>query len=605
MDCFNEEIRDRNIAAFEKVCGYIPEEYDYGKELYKTELAKNGEQILFVRNHSTDDYIRMNSLFNPSYEASRWAEKFEFENMRTTAVILGISSGYYLRAIINKMRLDTIFIVYEPNEELLRFVLDNIDISDILLHERVVVITSHMGNGVFYERLKENVVVGKIQAKAIITPGYAYNDNFIQICKQVTVVNMMNVNYQREIGQVNIKNMFYSFKHLSENRVIFDMKSVFKDVDIPAIVVAAGPSLNNNIDELKKAKNKALIIAVDRAVSTLQDHGIEPDMVATVDSVKSSKFLDYDIARDKPLIADYAANMETQKKYNGRMIYIHAGPYVPFIPGMKDKIIIQADIGGSVATAVFLTCADIGIKNIILVGQDLALLGDKSHSDGSDEGTLVHEDKIPVKGINGDIVYTHIDWKRFKDFYESQIALRPEIRVIDATEGGAYIEGTEISKLSDIIDELCTKEVDIEGIIQSIPYAQSREDSIRTVELMDKWIEQVELIRKNAIELELITSQLYKICRYGDITDIKNRKKIDKFDKLRIQIYEQAPVYKLLTENWFEELYSIPDEIYFIRNNDEGLNAFKQANEFYKVLPQYCDSFREMIEEIFEKHKDV
>ena len=104
MDCFNEEIRDRNIAAFEKVCGYIPEEYDYSKELYKTELAKNGEQILLVRNHSTDDYIRMNSLFNPSYEASRWAEKFEFENMRTTAVILGISSGYYLRAIINKMR---------------------------------------------------------------------------------------------------------------------------------------------------------------------------------------------------------------------------------------------------------------------------------------------------------------------------------------------------------------------------------------------------------------------------------------------------------------------------------------------------------------------
>lgn len=52
---------------------------------------------------------------------------------------------------------------------------------------------------------------------------------------------------------------------------------------IPAIVVSAGPSLNNNIMELKKAVGKAFIIAVDTAVKPLVKAGIIPDMFAMLD----------------------------------------------------------------------------------------------------------------------------------------------------------------------------------------------------------------------------------------------------------------------------------------------------------------------------------
>ena len=39
--------------------------------------------------------------------------------------------------------------------------------------------------------------------------------------------------------------------------------------------------------------------------------------------------------------------------------------------------------GGSVATNVFSLLYKIGLKTIILVGQDLALTGNKSHADGT------------------------------------------------------------------------------------------------------------------------------------------------------------------------------------------------------------------------------
>lgn len=49
----------------------------------------------------------------------------------------------------------------------------------------------------------------------------------------------------------------------------------------------------------------------------------------------------------------------------------------------------------------------------------------------------------------------------YKKWYEDFIEVNTEIRVIDATEGGAYIEGTEVMTLEKAINELCIKEVDI------------------------------------------------------------------------------------------------------------------------------------------------
>lgn len=49
-------------------------------------------------------------------------------------------------------------------------------------------------------------------------------------------------------------------------------------LDTTGIVVAAGPSLNKNIYELKKAKGKAFIVAVDTAIKPLLKAGIVPDM---------------------------------------------------------------------------------------------------------------------------------------------------------------------------------------------------------------------------------------------------------------------------------------------------------------------------------------
>ncbi|WP_373845633.1 6-hydroxymethylpterin diphosphokinase MptE-like protein, partial [Clostridium sp.] len=76
---------------------------------------------------------------------------------------------------------------------------------------------------------------------------------------------------------IGIENNFTNMKKLIESPSIECVKDKYKD--IPAIIVSAGPSLDKNISELKRAEGKALIIATDAVLTTLKNHGIVPDAV--------------------------------------------------------------------------------------------------------------------------------------------------------------------------------------------------------------------------------------------------------------------------------------------------------------------------------------
>lgn len=54
--------------------------------------------------------------------------------------------------------------------------------------------------------------------------------------------------------------------------------------------------------------------------------------------------------------------------------------------------------GGSVATNAFSLLYKIGLKTIILVGQDLALTGNKSHADGTfqEKDARNRNDRLPM-----------------------------------------------------------------------------------------------------------------------------------------------------------------------------------------------------------------
>lgn len=79
-------------------------------------------------------------------------------------------------------------------------------------------------------------------------------------------------------------------------------------------MVAAGPSLNKNIQVLKKAKNRLFILAVDTAVKPLIKAGIKPDAFITIDAKKSPDLIKIDGAETIPVIAPPTAGYKNHGK---------------------------------------------------------------------------------------------------------------------------------------------------------------------------------------------------------------------------------------------------------------------------------------------------
>ncbi len=101
------------------------------------------------------------------------------------------------------------------------------------------------------------------------------------------------------------------------------------------------------------------------------------------------------------------------------------------------------------------------------MGQDLAFTGGKSHTSGI-EGALGDNDKyiksrclMEVEGIDGTMLQTDFQMWYYKQWFEKAIRDGGDrMRVIDATEGGAKIEGAENMKMSEVVAGECPAEFD-------------------------------------------------------------------------------------------------------------------------------------------------
>ncbi|WP_026509872.1 motility associated factor glycosyltransferase family protein [Butyrivibrio sp. LC3010] len=601
----SEEIREKNFREFEKRYGFRPQIDTNEDNYYRMELAKNGDPILFIKGAGLNGAdLRMNSEYDPVYESKRWVERFEFINRMTIVLLMGFGVGYSLGALVKKLRPDTKFYVYEPQESVFSYVCGCVDITDFINHPRIFMYVSKEQQGLYVNDVMMNMITYSSETEKIYSPYYAENKEFEECCAALTTIMNAQSNYQQNRGRISLKCRLYAWNHMRNASLLKDLRAVIPE-GMPAVIVSAGPSLNKNVDVLKRIKGHALIISSDRAINVLDDHGIEPDMVVTAEPVKDPAFLKYKVAEKIPLLCSMQANSESQKLFKGRCIYFHTFRYEHALFGDRVEADFQGlDLGGNVSGACFVACERLGIKTIILIGQDMAYLDGKHHADKSDSGgdDARNLETIEIPGALGGTVKSCAMWREFRDFFERRIKLNPTLRVIDATEGGALIHGSEVMTLSAVADKLEENTYDITNAVRNLPKAQTDEEYEDTVVKLQKWCDDLDMIARNSEEIATICNQLLNVCKYQDISDKKNNNKINKLDNLRDEIYKTV-INSLMEDLWVEDLYSIPGYQFMIRNNEEAIPVFEDAKKYYAHLPEDCKSLKEAILEAIEEGK--
>lgn len=484
------------MSLFEENVKFLQREYPYIKieqqEEHKAfwDNSMMNEGIVGVEQNGTNLYL--NSRYEAKLWASQWCEQFENVTYRTKFIVLGIINGMYIQALHEKYPDNTI-IFCEIYPELEQIALEHVDFSKIV-DRNVFPVMGKERRRAFKDYL--NTMIAYSDYKQIIfctTPNYAKVDAQTYQAFRSIYMNRMeqlffgrntlisDEGYRRESF---LNNLFIFPKQYVLGQLVENMKGT--DVsDRAAIIVSAGPSLDKNIALLKEAKNKALLIAVDAAARPMVKVGVCPDLIVTIDPVKDESILQQEDLLKCPMVPNSYSHYKTLRQHQGPLYFpTSETKYSEMIYRRYGKEMYRLESGGSVANNALSLAELLGFHTVILVGQDLAYPNGKVHAQeavyqnclDNDIDTSEKDRYFEVDANDGGKVLTEGNMDAYRRWFEEKAA-EGVTRIINATEGGARIKGTEIMTLKEALAETCQGKADLhfDGLMYAKETAFSKE----------------------------------------------------------------------------------------------------------------------------------
>lgn len=431
-----------------------------------------GKQVLYAVRHEAEqeEIVQLDSLYDSASLLELWSAGHKtLSGYQAKCIFCGFGNGMYVRKVLQQGDDTLKVLVYEPSEELFLFVQEHFAIEDVLQDTRVKVIIGDANS--FEDELYRMVTYSDLEN--LVYQAYPnYDRLFLEAVKQAdqAVQAMYNSiratqNVLGRYGRLYTANGLLNVRHFLEGRSIYDFYSSVEK-DIPVIIVASGPSLDKNIEMLKQAKGKSLLVGLDSSVKALLKNDIEPDVFVSVDADKHIDHFSDERISGIPLICELSSSYRVLNKVKEKKFFINdMNPYVNRFFSKRDIFFPVFTTGGSVANTACSIFCSMGFQTIIMVGQDLAYSGNKSHSSetlrGAWEFDIEQVDTISVEGYYGGKVKTSYEFLLYLKWFEEEIVKNPDVKFVNATEGGAMIHGAENLSLQEAINRYCTKEVDM------------------------------------------------------------------------------------------------------------------------------------------------
>ena len=326
------------------------------------------------------------------------------------------------------------------------------------------------------------------------TPGYsaAYPEASAFIADAISeLVQRVSItkNTYSTRGRSWVRDVLHNVELLTESTPFQALGGRYKDV--PAFIVGAGPSLNKNIELLGEAAKKGIVFAANSAALAMASKGLEPQVVACIESIDvSSKINSLPFADRVVRAFSLSAAPETLRAGKGPLLPIYEG--IPQYSRPLEDLTGYGGVAvcGSVSTAAFSLAHHLGCSPIVLVGQDMAYTGGKAYAGGTgyedskvaanpESGSLRFEWSEGIRALHGASVGDRHDAEPLREHpawggegtVVSGVSLSavatwmngvghmlkasfPDIQLINATEGGARVEQFEERRLRDVLDGL-------------------------------------------------------------------------------------------------------------------------------------------------------
>jgi hypothetical protein len=441
--------------------------------------------------------VPLHSRYDPMQEARRILDGNK-TGEADYFVLLGFGLGYPLDALMERVAPDAIHtFVVESDLEILRAAFSARDLTQWLSRSHIHFAWPVSGNGLArqWEAFFDPVHAKKCAFLAH-PPSLALNPIVFQSAVDLIQGKILQVftDINTLVGktQAFLANFAANFTLVSATPGVHGFAGQFAGV--PAVLVAAGPSLDRNIHELRPFADRALILAADTALKPLLAGGIHPHFIFSADPGQQN-YLHLKGA-DAPgswLVAEATAYPDTWQAFRGRTIACaFENSSLPFLSEVfASKGTLRA--WGSVATM----CLDFGLlagcDPVIFAGQDLAF------SDGGMYCTGLQWDKrwfaevcapedwerrcaelraanriVMAEDLFGSPVASTDKLTAYWTWFSEEIEKHPQTRFINATEGGILKNHVEIMSLREALHRFCGCRRDLRGEIRRLLADDSR-----------------------------------------------------------------------------------------------------------------------------------
>lgn len=576
--------------------------------------ARDGNKYMTIKKDGHEFYIH--SRNRPLDEAKKWVDSIEIKDT-STFIIFGFGLGYHINELSRLIGKINRIVIYEPYMNIFVQTLHNFDCADIFNNENIILVVENeeeLKNNIWanlhWININFNVYKSLPNYDRLFPEEYS---NLLRIIKDITYIRVLDRNTIFYFSEKWQNNLFKNLPHIFNSSCVSNLFGKFSNK--PAIIVAAGPSLNRNVKFLKDVKEKAIIICVGRALKVLLKEKITPDMIITLDgdvkSYEQFKNIEYG---NIPLVYTSVVYPEILNDHKGEKIVSLIGDiYLSELFEKRNIDIGLLSTGGSVACAAFSLAVSMDADPVAFIGQDLAYTNNMSHAEGveyknSDINNL--KGSMVIKDIYGNDVYTDESLYSFLVWFEKAIENDKSGRIyIDATEGGARIKGTEIMILSDFINKYCKEEIGTterlkELLDENKPH--SGDVLLSVIEEYEECLNEFKYIRIRTEEAIKYSKKLFASYRNRYTRNITHV--LEKLDEYDLIVKEKREHFDLINYLLRPIIYDTLNGLNEEKSEDEwdkGMKAAQKSQLLYEAIGKAIDYASPLLKECIENLKEI
>lgn len=569
-----------NLNALKKYDGELY------KKVVKYQLKNTYRMIPNTDNKTFNIYIdSLDKNFYPDKEPLfAIKEHIDQLNLKNPglAVFLGFGLGYeviyfiqeYAAKLFNKC-----IIIFERDMELFINALHTTDIKDMIKNNKITFIVdesveesfpllSQVAKGV-------NVITNMKALEVLYYPtslemNKQYYFDMLAKLKEALLFNLSFYGNSPEDSLIGEENMFKNLNEIIEHPGINTLYNAFKGK--PAVVVASGPSLKKNMHLIDGLQDKALILSAESTFTILGNEGIRPHIVASLERTMRTKSVfegfTPEFVKDTYLAACPVIPKEAYEVYDGpRLVAYRHFDHFRWLNIDKGML----EIKHSSANMAYKIAAALGCDPIILVGQDLAFSREDhsthagNHVKGNKQDRYYKDAKITVKGNDGQPIETCESWFKFLKAYDIDVT-NYKGKTINATEGGAYIQGTEVMSFQEAIDQYITEPIHPLEIIEARTKTHKESDHTETyrtllgrvTKAIQDLKEMADMCDSGQASVEEHRDELKTFIEKDELTK-EDRKRIRKISeaifKYRMDIQQHSDTFQLLVMHVVQPIY--------------------------------------------------